>query len=107
MRKIDLEIFDFLKFQDKIEVNGKILFRSNAPKDIDYKETFWEYEFYDKWNKKKNLLPKTSHIVRIYSIFEKKNKNGREIVETKEYKKATLLNLSNKKEEEVISIKDE
>jgi hypothetical protein len=107
MIKKDLEIFDFLRFQDKIKINGKVLFRSNSPHDINLKEKYWEYEFYDKWDKKKNLLPKTSHLVKLYSTFKKKNKNGRQVIETKEYKRATLLDLNNKKEEEILTIEHE
>lgn len=104
MKKPNLKLIDSLKFQDKIKINGITLFRANSPADIDQKETYWEYEFYEKWDKNKNLLPKTSHIVRIYSNFQTTTKKGLKTIETKSYKKATILDLINKKEQEIIKI---
>ena len=99
-----LEIFGPLKFQDKISVNGKILYRGNEPRDVNTLDNYWEYEFYTEWDKKKNLLPKPSYIVNIYVTFKKEIENGKEFFRVNNYLKGVLRDLQNNTEEDITSV---
>jgi hypothetical protein len=99
-----LEIFGDLKFQDKLEINGKPMYRSNSPPDVNTQDNYWEYEFYTDWDKGKNLLPKPSHLVKVYVTFIKKIKDNREIYETENYHRGELINLETLQSEEINSL---
>lgn len=99
-----LEIFGSLKFQEKVIVNGKILYRGNEPRDVNTQDDYWEYEFYTDWDKKKNLLPPTSHIIKVYVSFKKEIEDGREIFKVNNYLKGVLKDLQNNSEEEIIEV---
>ncbi len=96
-----------MKFQEKISINGQTLYRSNEPRDLNTQEWYWEYEFYSKWDKKKNILPKPSHIVKVYTSFAKKIDNGQEFLEVKDYLKGILKDLRSNTEEKITSISQE
>ena len=99
-----LDVVCSLKFQDKIKINGKLLFRGNWPHDFNTQDNYWEYEFYTDWDKGKNLLPKHSHLVKVYTSFKKKIKNGKEIFEVDNYLRGVLKDLGSGKEEKIKSI---
>jgi hypothetical protein len=91
-----LNIIDKLEFEDKIVLNGKVLYRGPGPKDLDNEYNYWEFDFYTSHNKKKSLFPKISHLVKIYTSFiEEKG-----VFYEDKYLKAVLKDLKTGKEEE-------
>lgn len=99
-----LEIVGSLKFQDKLLVNGKIIYRGNEARDINTQDHYWIYEFYTKWDKTANLLPKPSYIVKVYVSFKKEIVNGKEIFKFDKHLKGVLIDLQTNTEEEIISL---
>lgn len=95
-----LELISQLKFNDVVKINGDILYRTNEPKDLSTYDNYWEYSFYKDWDKSKNMLPKPSHLVRVYVKFKKINNSY--IID--KYIKGILIDLNNQNEEEIISI---
>jgi len=100
-----LEILGSLKFGEKIIVNGITLYRGNEPRDLNTQDNYWEYEFYKNWDKKKNLLPPTSHIIKVYVSFKREIENGKEIFRVNNYFKGILRDLQNNSEEEITEIR--
>ncbi len=105
MNPPELEVIGGLAFQEPIVINGKLLYRSEEVRELNTIEKYWEYFFYGKWDKQRNLLPPCTCKVRVYVDFETKMINGKETFVVSKYLKGVMINLKTGLEEEITLIK--
>ena len=99
-----LDGIELLRANDKVFINGLILYRSYEHRELNTKESYWEYTFYTDWDKQKNILPRPTHVVRIYVTFKKIAENEKEIYRVDKYVKGTITDISTSSQNEITSI---
>lgn len=103
--KLNLDKIASLKFQDKIILNGRTLYRAQEYPDFDSHKNTVDFLFYESWDKRKALLPKPNYVVRLHIRVRKTFKpDGWTTGEVQSYKKAELIDLGTGKEEIILSL---
>lgn len=102
----DFELIVKLKFQEAIEINGKVLYRAQECPDLNTKDSTIDYFFYDRWDKT-NILPKPAYRIRLYVKIENDKKSDGWIQNRiGKYKKGVIENLKTGEKEIIRSIKN-
>ena len=97
-----LHSIERLKHQESIKINGKVLYRTNDERDFNEVEAYWQYDFYDVKNKRKN--PLATHQVRVHVAFEKNTRKARWVA--KEYVTGDLLSLTDSSNNRISSLEN-